>query len=105
MEHMVDEDSIGKAGANSEDLSRDLRHDIMNVAHCMQLPHANRADTMHNVRRMAYWPSAELSVSYFCDTCAVCLANRRPEVRFGSAMTSTERFRVLVIDKIVLMMM
>ena len=80
LERIVDDNSTGKEGANSKDLNRDLRHEIMTVAHCMQLPHANRADTMRNVRRRAYWPSAELSVSYYCDTCAVCLADRRPEV-------------------------
>ena len=36
LERIVDDDSTGKEGANSEDLNRDLRHEIMTVAHCMR---------------------------------------------------------------------
>ena len=45
LERIVDDDSVGRADINSDDLERDLRHEIMAVAHCMQLPHANCADT------------------------------------------------------------
>jgi hypothetical protein len=38
-----------------DEMHRDLRHDIMVMAHAFQQPHAGRAATMHAVRQMAYW--------------------------------------------------
>ena len=84
-----------------EEQHRSLRHELMMVCHAMQLPHASRADTMKALSAMIYWPSAETDVEKFCDTCEVCLANRNPMTRLGSTMTSTRRFGVMMIDKIV----
>ena len=84
-----------------DEMHRDLRHDIMIMAHAFQQPHAGRAATMRTVRTMSYWPSAELDIHYFCNTCAECLANRKPTMRAGSTMTSTRRFGVIIIDKII----
>ena len=84
-----------------DEMHRDLRHDIMVMAHAFQQPHAGRAATMHAVRQMAYWPSAEEDVKRFCDSCAECLSHRKPAIRAGSTMTSTRRFGVIVIDKII----
>ena len=84
-----------------EALHRSLRHELMMICHAMQLPHASRADTMQALRAMAYWPSAGKDVETICDTCDTCLANRDPMTRLGSSMTSTQRFGVMMIDKIV----
>ena len=56
---------------------------------------------MKALRAMAYWPSAETDVENFCGTCDTCLANRNPMPRLGSSMTSTRRFGVMMIDKLV----
>ena len=84
-----------------EALHRSLRHELMTICHATQLPHASKADTMKVLRTMAYWPSAERDVEKFSDTCDTCLANRDPMARLGSSMTSTRRFAVMMIDKIV----
>ena len=97
LEHIAAEGST----TTRDELHRTLRHELLMICHAMQSPHPSRTDMMKALRTMAYWPSAEMDVQYFCDTCAVCLANRSPMLKLGSTMTSTRRFGVMMIDKLV----
>ena len=56
---------------------------------------------MKALRAMAYWPSAESRCGKVLRHVRRVLANRDPMTRLGSSMTSTRRFGVMMIDKIV----
>ena len=81
---------------------RDLRHDILLASHGLVKPHNSVAHTLSNVKRMAYWPKLQQSVTYFCDTCSHCLSNRKSKENLGMTLQATRRLGSLMMDKLVL---
>lgn len=84
----------------TSDTYRDLRHDIMLLAHAGHTPHLSVEGSITAAVHMGWWDGMEEKMRKFIRSCPECINKLRDMQRIGLSLTAPYRFANIIIDKL-----